>query len=991
MRPSLRTGGIVLPAAIAGALVLATVRGVLRAGVGALSADRVLGQIDFIKSAVNFVDPIGMDAPAGVAIDQSAGHVLVADTQNNRVMGWKSIAAFTSGGAADLVIGQPDFNSSGCNQNAPAPGATSLCQPIGVAVDVSHNVYVGDTMNNRVLVFEDPFAALSSANQTNDFAAFAVFGQLGSFITNAGGLSANSLSSPQGVAVDASNNLFVADVGNNRALVFFAPIPMTKVSGPPGNFGDATADVAIGQPNLVSGACNQGGGATLTTLCMAPFFGVGIAVDDGDNLYVADTQNDRALEYNGPFGHGQANNTTADLVFEGNNLAHPSGVAADSNGNFYVSSETHNQVYEYTQPVLLDTADLLNLMIGPGAQNPNAASLQFPMGLAIDAVNNLYVADQANNRVLEFNEGSSPANKVANGAGGQIDLSHNAPNYVDAIGEHGPGGIAVDASSDPPHRHLYVADSTNNRVLGWNEVSSYFSAQPADIAFGQPGLFSYKCNNGVAGGDVAGLGPDSLCGPARMAVDQKGNLYVPDSGNNRVLVYNTPFNAASGEPGAGDAVADFVYGQGGAFTTRNCNLDGASATSLCNPAAVALDGAGNIYIADAGNNRVLEFAKAGNPPVASDALANRSYGQGAVSDFSDTQCADGVGQDPPPSNHGMCNPGGVALDMSGNLFVADSSNNRVMEIDAPLVGTQDATRVFGQAGNFTASGCNQGASSAPGASTLCAPAGLMLDLFGNLWVADVSNDRVLEYNAPFGSDTAAAMVIGQGDGGNFTTSGCNRGIAPGDLNGLGADSLCAPAALAVDSNIDLYVADTSNNRALVYDGIIATPTATPTPTATATGTASPTATATTTATATATGKATATATASATATATPTPSATPTPVDPKLTFSPKSVKFGKSTIVNSVSKPKTVTIKNGASKKSKITVIVTTESATAPFAVSSQCSTSLAPGKSCKVSVTFSPTDTMAQSGELIVNDDETGEPQKIPLSGTGKAPKVKK
>ena len=177
MRPSLRTVGIVLPAAVAAALWIATMGGVLRAGVGALIADRVLGQIDFIKTAVNFVDPIGMDAPAGVAIDKSAGHVLVADTQNNRVLGWKSIAAFVSGGAADLVIGQPDFNSSGCNQNAPAPDATRSCQPIGVAVDELHNVYVGDTQNNRVLVFDDPFAALSSINQTNDFAAFAVFGQ----------------------------------------------------------------------------------------------------------------------------------------------------------------------------------------------------------------------------------------------------------------------------------------------------------------------------------------------------------------------------------------------------------------------------------------------------------------------------------------------------------------------------------------------------------------------------------------------------------------------------------------------------------------------------------------------------------------------------------------------------------------------------------------------------------------------------------------------
>ena len=81
-------------------------------------------------------------------------------------------------------------------------------------------------------------------------------------------------------------------------------------------------------------------------------------------------------------------------------------------------------------------------------------------------------------------------------------------------------------------------------------------------------------------------------------------------------------------------------------------------------------------------------------------------GRGRVADFSDTQCADGVGQDPPPSNHAMCNPGGVAIDASGNLFVADSGNNRVIEIDAPLEGTQNATRVFGQA-DFTASGCNR--------------------------------------------------------------------------------------------------------------------------------------------------------------------------------------------------------------------------------------------------------------------------------------------
>ena len=201
-----------------------------------VSADRVLGRADFIKNAVNYVDPIGMNVPAGVAIDRTAGHVLVADSQNNRVLGWKSESAFASGGAADLVIGQPDFNSSGCNQNAAAPDATRLCQPIGVAVDGAHRVYVGDAQNNRVLVFEDPFAPLAGAIRPAISRRTRCSGRLGALSRMRrmkAGSSADSLNSPQGVALDANGNLFVADVNNNRALVFFSPIPMTLVKGRP--------------------------------------------------------------------------------------------------------------------------------------------------------------------------------------------------------------------------------------------------------------------------------------------------------------------------------------------------------------------------------------------------------------------------------------------------------------------------------------------------------------------------------------------------------------------------------------------------------------------------------------------------------------------------------------------------------------------------------------------------------------------------------------
>jgi hypothetical protein len=99
------------------------------------------------------------------------------------------------------------------------------------------------------------------------------------------------------------------------------------------------------------------------------------------------------------------------------------------------------------------------------------------------------------------------------------------------------------------------------------------------------------------------------------------------------------------------------------------------------------------------------------------------------------------------------------------------------------------------------------------------------------------------------------------------------------------------------------------------------------------------------------------------------------------------VNFASKTKVDKTSKAKKVTIKNTSSKSSKISVMITGEMTSAPFAVKSQCIKTLAPGKSCKVQVTFSPTDNTRQNGELIVNDNSTEAPQVIPLSGTGRAP----
>jgi DNA-binding beta-propeller fold protein YncE len=122
------------------------------------TADHVAGQIDFVHSAANFVDGRGLYFPAAVAVDPVGGEVYVADTSNNRVLGWKSAAEFQGNQPADLVIGQPDAFSYDCNRTpgqvspGSSPNQNTLCNPEGVAVDHSGKVFVSDTGNNRALV-----------------------------------------------------------------------------------------------------------------------------------------------------------------------------------------------------------------------------------------------------------------------------------------------------------------------------------------------------------------------------------------------------------------------------------------------------------------------------------------------------------------------------------------------------------------------------------------------------------------------------------------------------------------------------------------------------------------------------------------------------------------------------------------------------------------------------------------------------------------------
>jgi hypothetical protein len=250
-----------------------------------------------------------------------------------------------------------------------------------------------------------------------------------------------------------------------------------------------------------------------------------------------------------------------------------------------------------------------------------------------------------------------------------------------------------------------------------------------------------------------------------------------------VLEYNAPLSSGM--------AASLVFGQNGSFTAGLPNNGGVSRNSLNEPTGLALDALGNLYVVDYNNSRVLEY----DVPLTTDRTADRVFGQ---PDFTSRA----------PNNGGigatsLLLPRSVALDTQGNLYVADSSNNRVLVYAAPLTTDRAADQVFGQP-DFTSNTSNNGGLS--GAS-LFYPAGLTLDGAGNLYVADNGNHRVLEYKQALSSNHVADRVFGQP---NFISGAENNG-------GVSAHSLFYPYGVALDTQNNLYVADMFNNRVLEYD------------------------------------------------------------------------------------------------------------------------------------------------------------------------------
>jgi sugar lactone lactonase YvrE len=644
--------------------------------------------------------------------------LFVADLGNNRVLMFNNAAGLANGAAANVVLGQTSFTGLSSGLSS-----TKFNQPAGVAGDANGNLYVADYQNNRVLIFHNAVSLSSGA------AANIVLGQA-FFTTAASGASANQLSQPGAVAPDSSGNLYVADTANNRVLYY--PNPAAGANGP-------SAQTVYGQIAFVLNSPNQGGSPSATGLNQ-PF---ALTLDSRGNLYVADYSNNRALAYgkivpaitwNNPaaINYGTALSATqlnATANVPGTFAYNPPAGTVPAGG-----TQTLSVTFTPTDTTTYDTATAsVSLTVNKAPLTITALSTgvytQGPVPTITASYSGFVNGDTSASLTTQpactttFTVGAAPGSAQTSSCSGAV-----SPSYT------------------------FTYQNGTVQVLSANEP-----ALAAILVWGQPDFTTAS----------SGTTATNLFAPGATAVDSSGNLYVADSLNHRVLMYPL-----------GSTTATQVYGQNGSFTTHNA---GSGATGLNNPIGLALDGSGNLWVADHGNNRVLMF-----PPGST--TATRVLGQPSFTAVSSGTTATG-----------LFGPNSLAF-IGANLFVADVSNNRVVMYSnaATLPNGSAATLVLGQS-NFTT------ATAGLSASRMNGPVAVATDSSGNLYVADDNNARVLVFGnaTTLSNGAAASTVIGQA---SFTTN----------ATGSAANQLNAPNGLAVDNSGNLFVADFANNRVLYF-------------------------------------------------------------------------------------------------------------------------------------------------------------------------------
>ena len=566
-------------------------------------ADIIIGQLD--KYSTGGQGPgtartTGLNAPVAVAVD-SKGNLYVADAGNNRILRYpKPTASTDDPKTPDMVIGQTSFNTNAANAGGLSEKTIALAVPSALSrtamvFDKDGNLWFSDTLNNRVLRY--PVAALNSGASAPS--ADAVLGQLtftvntapplgSADLINAARLNKAVLYQPSGLAFDPTGRLYVCD-GLARCVVFAGNL----VAG-------ASAVRIMGINAVTAGQVNP---PPVTEYTLNSPEGI---IMIGNNPTVFDIGLNRILRYDA-FETWPAESqipAATDTV--------PRGT------QFFLSPPAKS---------VIGQADFITTTANRGLGEATATSLSGPVAGAM-AGTDMFVVDSSNHRVLVFptqGQGASASkvlgqdNFAANAPnlieGKEFFLFNGTSSSQNVTGDFSDGGgLAVDTKSSIPG--LYVADTYNNRVLGFKDARRVRPGDKADIVLGQAD-FSRSVINAPQG--LATLPMDvGLYRPSGLAVDANGALWVCDSGNGRVLRFPRPFDAQ------GRQKPDLVIGQSGLFAGK---ISDPSRSTMSYPTSVAFTVDGHLLVSDALHNRVLFFRKPAGGDFTNGQAAEKVIGQ----------------------------------------------------------------------------------------------------------------------------------------------------------------------------------------------------------------------------------------------------------------------------------------------------------------------------------------------------------------------------
>lgn len=579
----------------------------------------------------------------------------------------------------------------------------------------------------------------------------------------------------QGIALDRFGNLYLSDTDHHC---------VRKVTG------DGVIATIAGTGT--AGFGGDGGPATAAPLNL-PY---GLAADLTGSVYIADLGNNRVrrIDPNGVIttvaGTG-ANGSSGDGgPATAAELHTPRNVVVDSVGNLYISEFEGHRIRRVSPDGRISTAAGTGVAGFQGDGSPaTSAQLNSPAGLAVDGFGSLYVADSQNNRVRKILSGGIMST-VLGGSGGMAT----------------PHAVAVDGFGT-----IYVADSTGSVVY------AYTAAGKATQFAG--GWFKDFQGDGGPAAEA------ELTNVLELAIDPGGNIFLADDVRVRKVDLQGQIQTVAGD--------GYYHAVG----------DGGSATDavLRQPSAVALDGAGNLFIADTGTQRVRQvlpsrtivtLAGVGVPiwglaPEQTPAVsAGLNYPMGVAADpqgnifIADTYnhtvrkvgadrlmvtavgtSEGGIGPDSlPPTQTQLRGPQGVCFDRQGTLFVVDTSNHRVLRVTSAALAESVA-------GNGSPGDAGDGGPAR--AAELNQPSACAMDSFGNLFLADTLNHRIRKVT-PAG---VIATVAGTGDAG-FS----------GDEGPAAEARIRTPRGIVVDDSGDIYLADTGNHRIrqVTPDGVIHT-------------------------------------------------------------------------------------------------------------------------------------------------------------------------